>query len=115
MGNPLYRSPLYNDNNEVMVGDNRFWAWHIAASGDPLPGLHYRLMCSWQRGFGTYKIPFNDPKRNISLLAEAAYSFGPSTALAGWSVKCGVGLDKGSRLGDNFGAQFTVGKRLFIK
>ena len=115
MGNPLYRSPLYNEDGMIMVKDNRFWAWHLAASGEPLPGLRYRLLCTWQRGFGTYELPLQDPQRNLSLLAEAAYRFTKESRLAGWSVKCGLGLDHGSLLGDNLGVQLTVGRNLVIK
>lgn len=111
MGNPLYRSPLYNDDGMVMVANNRFWAWHLAVCGNLLPKLHYRLMCTWQRGFGTYKHPLLDPQRNLSFLAEAAYHFDDT----GWSVKCGVGLDQGSLLGDNVGVQLTVSKNMFTK
>lgn len=111
MGNPLYRSPLYNDDSRVMVANNRFWAWHLAACGNPLSNLHYRLMLTWQRGFGTYKHPLVDPQRNMSLLAEAAYRFNDT----GWSVKCGLGLDRGGLLGDNVGVQLTLAKSMFTK
>ena len=115
MGNPLYRSPLYNDDGLVMVEDNRFQAWHLAASGDPLPRLHYRLMCTWQRGFGTYDKPLPDPQRNLSLLAEAAYRFADDSWLGGWSLKGAIGMDKGGLLGDNVGVQLTVAKRIVTK
>ena len=114
MGNPLYRSPLYNSEGLIMVKDNRFWAWHLAACGNPLPQLHYRLMCTWQRGFGTYALPLLDPQRNTSLLAETTYSFGEKSKLAGWSVKGAIGMDNGSLLGDNIGAQLTIGKRFVV-
>ena len=29
MGNPLYRSPLYNDDGHIEVEHNRFKAWHL--------------------------------------------------------------------------------------
>ncbi|MCR4601979.1 MAG: capsule assembly Wzi family protein [Prevotella sp.] len=115
MGNPLYRSPLYNSDGNIRVADNRFWAWHLAVNGDPLPGLHYRMMCTWQRGFGTYKYPLLAPQRNLSLLAEATYQFGDASSLSGWNVSCGVGLDRGSLLGDNTGVQLTVGRKIFTK
>ena len=114
MGNPLYRSPLYNDDRRIMVEDNRFWAWHVAASGEPLPRLRYRLMCTWQHGFGTYLKPLANPARNMSLLAEAAYSFAPSSTLKGWSVKGALGMDRGKLLGDNLGFQLTLEKVLTI-
>lgn len=112
MGNPLYRSPLYNNDNSITVTNNRFWAWHIGVAGNPLPQTHYRLLCTWQRGWGTYYQPLLNPERNVSLLAEASHSF--SSKLDGWSVKAAVGMDRGSLLGDNFGVQLTVGRKLFI-
>ena len=110
MGNPLYRSPLYNDNGYILVMNNRMWAWHVGVSGDPTQGLHYRLLCSWQRGWGTYQIPLVNPQRNMSLLAEVSYSFGDTSPLKGWSLKGAVGYDHGGLLGDNSGVQLTVGK-----
>jgi hypothetical protein len=114
MGNPLYRSPLYNEDARIEVQDNRFWAWHFGLSGDPLPQLHYRLLATWQRGWGTYAMPLPDPERNMSLLAEAQYSFPSSHLLAGWSVKAAFGLDHGGLLGNNAGGQLTIGKRFNV-
>ena len=112
MGNPLYRSPLYNTDGVINVEDNRFRALHVGASGtvsslSPLfSQMHYRLLCTVQKGYGTYSEPFADPRRNMSLLAETTY------ALRGWaegvSICLGLAMDRGSLLGDNTGAQLTV-------
>ncbi len=110
MGNPLYRSPLYNDDHELTVEDNRFWAWHFGFAGDPLKNLHYRVLASIQRGWGTYERPLLDPQRNLSLLAEASYRLP-----AGWSVKGAFGLDSGKLLGNNVGFQLTVAKCLRLE
>jgi hypothetical protein len=121
MGNPLFRSPLYNEINErygtheIIVANNRFWAWHFGLSGDPIEQLHYRLLATWQRGWGTYDIPFMDPERNISLLAEAEYRFGNQSSLRGWAVKGAFGLDQGGLLGNNTGIQFTISHHFNIK
>ena len=114
MGNPLYRSPLYNADGQIKVTSNRFWAWHFGISGDPICGLHYRLLATWQRSWGTYAEPFLDPERNMSLLAEAEYRFAPHTSLKGWSVKGAFGMDHGALLGNNVGGQLTVAKRFNI-
>ena len=104
MGNPLYRSPLYNTDGKITVEDNRFRALHFGLSGTP-GSLHYRLLATVQKGYGTYGAPFDNPRRNLSLLAEATY------ALRGWaegvSIRLGLGLDRGSLLGDNTGGQLT--------
>ena len=115
IGNPLYRSPIYNDNSLIMVMDNRFWAVHLAAAGRPFPWLGYRLLMTWQKGFGTYDHPLPSPEKNKSLLAEVEYAPQRRSHLKGWTMKCAVGMDKGELLGDNFGCQLTIGRRLFIK
>lgn len=104
-GNPLYRSPLYNDNGRIEVQNNRFTAWHVGFSGTPLPHLHYRILATWQKGFGTYDAPYTDPQRNTSLLAEAAYQLHK-----GWSVKGAFAMDRGGIYGDNTGLQLTIAK-----
>lgn len=109
IGNPLYRSPLYNTNGSILVQNTRFWGGHLGLSGDPLLGLHYRLLGSVQKGFGTYTYPYHDPKCNLSLLAEVAYRL-PDRVAKGWGVKLGVGYDRGALLGDNFGVQLTITK-----
>jgi hypothetical protein len=112
MGNPLYRSPLYNTDGLVMVENNRFWAWHLGLSGTPSPGcqLHYRVLATFQRGWGSYPIPYIDPENNVSLLAEAEYRFCEFSSLPGWSIKAAIGMDHGEILGNNFGAQLTIKK-----
>ena len=115
MGNPLYRSPLYNDNGMINVLNNRFWAWHLGMSGTPAEGLHYRLLATWQKGFGTYHHPLVEPQNNVSLMAEARYAFPKDSKLEGWSLKGAVALDRGELLGDNAGVQLTIGKQLNIK
>ena len=114
MGNPLYRSPLYNDDGTIYVQDNRFTAWHFGLSGTPVAGLHYRLLATWQRGLGTYKIPYPDPRRNVSLLAEASYVFPQHSKLGGWSVRGAVAADHGKLLGNNSGVQLTIGRQMNI-
>lgn len=113
IGNPLYRSPLYNTNGTIQVQDDRFYAFHLGCSGDPMPGLHYRLLGTLQKGFGTYSAPYDDPRRNLSLLAEVGYRL-PERVARGWGVRLGIGYDHGSLLSsdattsDNFGLQFTI-------
>ena len=114
MGNPLYRSPIYNDNGAITVQDNRFTAWHFGLSGTPMAGLHYRLLGTWQRGLGTYKAPYPDPRHNVSLMAEASYDFPSGSLLRGWSVRGAVATDHGKLLGDNSGVQFTVGRNMSL-
>ena len=108
IGNPLYRSPLYNTDGVITSEDTRFKAFHFGLSGNVFRRLHYRLLGTIQKGFGTYNKPFDDPQRNFSMLVEADYSF---KAYAGeWNVRCGLGMDRGMLLGDNLGIQATISK-----
>lgn len=106
IGNPLYRSPLYNDDATIRVEDNRFVAWHMGVEGQPLPRLDYRILASWQRGYGTYYDPYTHARHNTSILVEAGYRFNH-----GWAVRGAFGLDHGSILGNNHGVQLTIIRR----
>ncbi|MGN0086333.1 MAG: capsule assembly Wzi family protein [Alloprevotella sp.] len=112
IGNPLFTSPLYNHNGSLEFLNNRFRAHHVGLSGDPLPGLHYRVLASFSKSWGTYAQPYPEVRRTTSLLVEAAYQFrkAGSLDLRGWSVKGAFGLDRGRLLGDNTGFQLTIAK-----
>ncbi len=112
MGNPLYRSPIYNTDASIWVSDNRFVAFHLGIDGQPTSRLGYRLLGTWQKGWGTYDEPFTKAHHNISFLAEATYAL-PKR----WTVKAAYAMDFGSRemLGHNAGLQLTVGKTFMGK
>ena len=105
IGNPLYRSPIYNDDGTIFVKNNRFQAVHIGIAGQPLEKLSYRLLASWQDGLGRYDDPYTYVHDNVSILCEATYQLPKS-----WSIKCGIGLDTGDIIGNNTGLQLTVRK-----
>lgn len=102
MGNPLYRSPIYNTDGTLTVKDNRFYAWHFGMSGNLLSNLRYRVLCSWQKGYGTYSSPYLYPKENLSMMGEMTYSFHDH-----YSIRVAAGFDRGELLGNNLGAQLT--------
>lgn len=106
LGNPLFRSPVYNTDHKLGVQNNRFMAYHIGLSGDPTDRLHYRLLMTWQRGWGTYSSPYIPVRDNRSLLAEVSYQFGRKAN--GVLLRGAIGADSGKIMGNNLGAQFTV-------
>lgn len=112
MGNPLYRSPLYNTDGSISVRDNRFVAFHLGFDGQPSERVAYRVLATWQKGWGTYADPFTRAHQNVSFLTEASYSFGQ-----GWKATVGYGMDFGSErmLGHNAGLQVTVRKSGLFK
>ena len=107
IGNPLYRSPIYNEKGDLYVHDNRFVAFHLGFDGQPTSRLGYRVLATYQKGWGTYQDPFTKPHHNVSFLVEADYRFA-----RGWHAKGGYAMDFGSNqmLGHNAGFQLTVGK-----
>ena len=108
MGNPLYLSPIYNEDGTIRIKDNRFYAFHLGVSGDPVAHLHYRILVSYEKGWGTYDDPYTEPRKDLSVLAEATYKI--ANKLSGWAIKGGFGLDRGRLMGNNTGFQFTISK-----
>ena len=111
MGNPLYLSPLYNNDGTIRVENNRFYAFHLGVSGNPTEQLNYRFLASWQKGFGTYMEPYEDPKQSLNLMAEAVYAFPDDSKAKGWSIKAAYGMDLGTIHGNNYGLQITIAKQ----
>jgi hypothetical protein len=105
MGNPLYRSPIYNTDGLIRVEDNRFMAFHLGAKGCLSDHLDYRLLATYQEGVGTYDNPYTHKQHNVSFMVETAYHF-----QYGWQVKGAYGMDFGSILGHNAGFQLTISK-----
>ena len=113
IGNPLYLSPVYNDDGSLYIKNNRFVAWHFGISGEPAQRLHYRILMTWQKGWGTYNMPYTDIKKSYSLLAETSYGLPKRIGhlhTDGWGLKLAVGLDNGEIRGNNTGVQFTIVK-----
>lgn len=105
VGNPLYRSPLYNTDGTIEVKNNRFIAYHLGLDGNISDRLAYRVLATYQKGWGTYISPFTKKQESASLMAEATYQFARH-----WSVTGAFGLDAGSKqmYGHNTGFQLTV-------
>lgn len=115
MGNPLYRSPIYNEDGTIFFKDNRFVAFHLGLGGHPSDCLKWCFLATWQEGLGTYEKPYTHKKHNVSLLGEAVYRLRSdikSKWLQGTEVKLGLGADFGGILeGPNYGLQLTLCKR----
>lgn len=113
MGNPLYRSPIYNSDGMLEVKDNRFVAFHMGLGGNPNENLNYRLLATYQAGWGTYSQPYTKKRHNVSLMGEASYNIHSSRCkwIDGTNVTAAYGMDFGSILGGtNYGFQLTLSK-----
>ena len=108
IGNPLYLSPIYNDDGFIGTHCNRFKAWHFAFAGNPLKGLYYRAKMSWQRGWGNYDNPYMHPKVNTSILFETSYMFPEESLYRHFTLHLAYGADFGKLRGNNSGIQTTI-------
>lgn len=106
IGNPLYLSPINNNDGDLEIKDNRFFAWHLGFLGDISKTLSYRMLASWQKGFGTYRTPYSMPKENIGLMAEVKYDC--SKKVKGLHLCAAYGFDKGKLIGNNNGFQMSI-------
>lgn len=105
IANPMIIAPVYNDPHTMMFKSTRMWGHHLGFKGRPWQGVDYKVMASYQRSWGTYDIPFRDPKSTFNLLLQAGYS--PSS-LPGWHFTAALAMDRGSLLGRNNGLQIGV-------
>lgn len=110
MGNPLYRSPIYNTDQHIDFKDTRFIAWHLGFSGSLTTQLNYRVLATTQKGWGTYDNPYVPIQRNFSMTVEASYLFRNN-----WILKGAFGLDHGRLLGNNTGFRLTISKSGIFK
>lgn len=108
LGNPLYLSPIYNNDGLLEVKNNRLFALHLGVGGHISDELTYRVLTSFQDALGTYDKPYNGYKKSFNFLAEASYNFPKH-----WKVTAAVGLDRGNVHGNNTGAQITVRKTIY--
>lgn len=112
MGNALYVSPLYNHDGRLEFTGNRFKAHHVGISGEPLKGLHYRLLYTHMKNWGMYANPYDDIRRNDSFLCEANYALPCLGCLGeGWQAGLAFSMDRGKVTGDNTGFQLTISKK----
>lgn len=107
IGNPMLISPIWNDDHSISFKCNRVITHHMGISGDPAPQLSWRMLGSYTRGWGTYWQPYKCVRRNVNFLVEADWH---PYSLKGWSGIIALGIDRGSMLGHNIGAMFTIRK-----
>ena len=110
MGNPLYRSPIYNENGRIYVENNRFMAFHLGVDGCLAPRIGYRVLATYQDGLGTYDNPYLSKRHNVSFMVEANCRL-----RHGWQLRGAYAMDFGGILGHNAGMQITLSKSGLLK
>ncbi len=106
-GNPLLRSPLYNEDGNMTFIYNRVKALHVGWSGYVAREWDYVAKLTFNRTWGTYLMPTLDILENFS--AYVAFRYVP-TRLMGWQFHVSLGADTGEIYGDNLGFQMMIRK-----
>lgn len=105
LGTPMLRSPLYNVDGYMAYVDNRVRGFHAGISGTVIPGLRYRLLGSYRKGYGDGRIPTFSTRHTTSAMLEGAYSL---PRVKGLAVKAQIAIDRGNMYGNTFGALISV-------
>lgn len=112
VGNPLIISPAYNESHQVAVNHNRIRAIHLGVSGDLAKSIHYCILYTHMRSWGTYDVPLTDTKYNDFVLAEL--TFRPQR-LKGWSVTGALGMNRGDLLQKSTGGALSIKKEGILR
>ena len=112
MGNPLLISPIYNEGHQISAFHSRITATHLGIAGNPCSSIHYRLLYTHMRSWGTYDDPLIDTRHNDFLLAEMTVK---PHQLKGWSITGAFGLNRGDLLKKSTGGSLSIRKEGIIK
>ncbi|MGF1586963.1 MAG: capsule assembly Wzi family protein [Bacteroidales bacterium] len=112
IGTPFITSPLLNDPASFRIRNNRVIAHHFGFEGYITPTVTYRNLITFSRNFGTYSIPFQERRDQLSWMLEIA---GPINYF-NLEASITIAADKGEMYGDNAGVLFSIKKNgIFFK
>lgn len=98
---PFLVSPLYNLNGFSGFAHNRAHGIHAAVKGCIGDTWDYTLKYSWQKSWGTGRIPSTSSFDDHSVMASAVWQ--ATQLLPGLNISATVAYDHGSLRGNNFG------------
>lgn len=105
IGNPFFVSPIYNSDHILEFYANRNISHHVGIKGDPMEGLHWRLLLSNTRSWGNYYKPFPEVRDMWNFLAEVKWR---PEKLKQLECQLSVAFDRGDLVGNNFGVLLGV-------
>ncbi|NQU88494.1 MAG: hypothetical protein HQ541_22330 [Mariniphaga sp.] len=114
MGSSLFYPINYNSEGiSTGIANNRFVAFHFGASGKLSNTLNWKMLYSYSYNYGTYWVPFDTVRNQLSGLFEFKYEF----IKAHLYLKTLFAFDRGSNINNGMndlsgGARLTVGWRL---
>lgn len=104
-GSPFIPSLVYNTNGFMWILDNRIRGFHAGVEGRIYSPLSYRALVSYRRSWGSYFAPRTEIAHDTSVMLEGAYTV---RQVPGLTVKGQVAIDRGTLLGNNFGAMLSL-------
>ena len=107
IGIPLLISPIYN-NGRITCLHSRIRATHVGLMGNPINNLHYRLLYTHMKSWGTYILPLVNPEKDSFLLTEITYD---SHKFKGWSLTGSIGVNSGKVISNSTGFSLTLRKK----
>jgi hypothetical protein len=107
-GNPLLRSPIYNQNGSLSFPYNRVKAVHIGWSGEIADEWTYRAKLTYNQTYGTVTVPTLVILGNYSTFIEITYI---PKILDRWAFSASTAFDTGDIYGDNWGIQLKINKK----
>ncbi len=106
-GNPLLRSPVYNENGQMQFLYNRVKALHAGWKGQLVADWNYTAKLTWSRTWGGTYRPTLDILHNVSAYLKVDYK---PHGLQGWRFEASLALDRGNIYGDNYGLGLKIRK-----
>ena len=102
--NPHILSPLYNNSHSLTMPNQRIRSHHVGFDGMSTETLHYRIMFSWSKHWGSIVDPLPNPMTQLSMMGELTYH--PKTS--GWQLSGALAFDQSELIGNNFGGLLTI-------
>jgi len=105
LGTPLITSPIFNENGDASVLNNRVLAFHLGLQG-MLGKVNYRTFFTYSINKGTYSNPIDPSKQQFSWYLETMF---PSL-WKGIDLKVMLAADIGQMYGNNLGVNLLFRK-----
>lgn len=107
IGTPLITSPVYNEEEEIKIMNNRVLALHLGLGGQ-VKSIGYKTYFTLSKNFGTFSNPIIPIKNQFSWYLETTF---PSL-FYGIDLNVMLAADIGEMYGDNFGAILLLRRRV---
>ncbi len=106
MGTPLITSPNYNQDDSIILKNNRVMVHHLGIEGK-ISSINYRTYFSYSYNYGTHSNPFSPVKNNFSFFLDFSL---PIKLYYNFKLNTKCAFDLGKMYGNNFGFIISLNK-----